>query len=179
MTTEPADRDPRIVHVPNPPYGRPLLVYDGHCDFCRFWLARWRRRIGDRIAYEPYQKVADRFPVVPRERFRRAVQLIEPDGRVYGGAEAVFRALAQAPRGGRWLHFYRRVPGARPCIDAGYRFVARHRPGLYRLTRLVFRQKEDRSGATTSSVRPAVWVGLGLGAAALVTLVGLRKRQRG
>src|SRR5262249_5854509 len=131
MTSQLPEREPRIAHVPNPPYGRPLLVYDGHCDFCRFWLNRIRRRVGDRIAYEPYQKVADRSPVLPRARFRRAVQLIEPDGRVYGGAEAVFRALAQAPRGDCWLRVYRRVPGARPFFDLGYRFVANHRPGLY------------------------------------------------
>jgi hypothetical protein len=28
---------------------RPLLVWDGDCDFCRRWIERWRRIAGDRV----------------------------------------------------------------------------------------------------------------------------------
>ena len=82
-------------HVPNPP-SRPLLIYDGHCGFCLWWLARWRARIGDRIDYAPSQEVAQQFPTLPRERYARSVQLVEPDGTVYEGAEAAFRAVRTA-----------------------------------------------------------------------------------
>ena len=62
---------------------------------------------GGRVAYEPYQKVADQFPDIPRERFAKAVHLwlhdgSLPDGEMLAGAHAVFRALAFAP-GRAWL----------------------------------------------------------------------------
>jgi predicted DCC family thiol-disulfide oxidoreductase YuxK len=46
---------------------------------------------------------------------------------VYRGAEAVFRALAHAPRGGLPLWLYRRVPGFASVAEAVYARVARNR----------------------------------------------------
>jgi len=114
---------------------RPLLIYDGECGFCRVWIARWRRVTGDRVEYAPYQEVAARFPEIPPERFRRSVQLLEPDGRWSQGAEAVFRSLASVPDRGGMLWLYRCVPGFAPLSEACYRVVAANRPLLSRLTR--------------------------------------------
>src|SRR5207245_265495 len=75
----------------------PLLVYDGDCDFCRRWIARWRAITGERVEYAPYQKVAGRFPQIPIEDFKRSVQLILPGGEIFAGAHAVFRTLALSP----------------------------------------------------------------------------------
>jgi len=71
------------------------MIYDGDCNFCKFWIVRWRETTGDRVEYIESQdpRVAEQFPELPRERFETSVQLIEPDGRVCSGAEAVFRAL--------------------------------------------------------------------------------------
>ena len=75
--------------------------YDGDCNFCSLWVHRWQHATGDHLDYLPFQdpRVAARFPEVPRGQFETAVQLVETDGRVYGGAEAVFRALAQTRMG--------------------------------------------------------------------------------
>jgi predicted DCC family thiol-disulfide oxidoreductase YuxK len=113
---------------------KPLLIYDGECSFCRAWIARWRRVIGDRIDYAPYQDAAARVPTIPRERFAHAVHLIEPDGRHSQGAEAVFRSLAQAPGHGWPLGLYRSLPGFAAASEWCYRIVARHRPAFDRLT---------------------------------------------
>jgi predicted DCC family thiol-disulfide oxidoreductase YuxK len=113
---------------------RPVLVFDGDCGFCRRWLERWRSVIGDAFEYALYQEAASRFPHVPPEDFTRAVHLIEPDGRVSSGAEAVFRALAAAP-GRRWpLYLYRHAPLVAPVTEWGYRVVARHRALADRIT---------------------------------------------
>jgi len=131
---------------------RPLMVYDGDCGFCRRWIERWRKLTGDGVGYEPSQSAAQRFPDIPAADFERAVVLIESDGRVSRGAEAVVRCLARAP-GWRWpLWIYRRVPGARAFGEACYRFVASHRSGLSRVEdRLV-----GRRGAPDAPGRNAV-----------------------
>src|SRR5262249_40995137 len=109
------------------------LVYDGECDFCRMWIARWRARTGDRIAYATFQEVASRYPGRPLERFRQSVQLLDTDGQWYEGAEAVYRSL-----GGVSLWLYRHVPGFAPISRAGYRWIAAHRPFCTRVTRTLW-----------------------------------------
>jgi predicted DCC family thiol-disulfide oxidoreductase YuxK len=114
------------------------MVYDGDCNFCSLWIHRWRHTTGDHLDYLPFQdpSVAVRFPEVPRGQFETAVQLVEPDGCVYGGAEAVFRALAQNPHE-RWLlDWYEHSPVFAHASEWGYRVVARHRTFFSALTLL-------------------------------------------
>ena len=141
--------------VANPP-PIPLVVYDGDCSFCKLWVLRWRRRLGGRVAFAPYQEVAPHFPALPIERFRAAVQRIEPDGSVSQGAEAVFRTLAAHPRGGLGWALYRSVPGAAPLFELGYRWVANHRSLLYPPTRWVLGQgpRDGRSQAGRGPTSP-------------------------
>lgn len=120
------------------PPRKPLLIYDGDCDFCRSWLARWRRVTGDRLDYATSQEVAPRFPEIPAHELAEAVQLLESDGRRTAGAEAVFRALAHAPGHGWPLALYRFLPGFALGSRAFYRLVARHRPFFLRLTRWIW-----------------------------------------
>src|ERR1039457_3191995 len=91
------------------PPPKPLLVFDGDCNFCTLWIRRWQQMTGDAVDYLPSQaaSVATQFPGVPREQFNTAVQLIETDGADYSGAEAVFRTLANNPNCQLPLNFYR------------------------------------------------------------------------
>src|SRR4029450_8155660 len=97
--------------VAQPP-PRPLGLYDGECGFCKTWIARWRVRTGNAVDYEPSQAAGSRFPEIPREDYAHSVQLVLPDGRVSGGAEAVAKLLALPSGRGAFLWAYRRVPGA-------------------------------------------------------------------
>jgi predicted DCC family thiol-disulfide oxidoreductase YuxK len=118
---------------------KPALIFDGDCGFCRFWLARWRRRLGDRIEYIPLQdaQVAERFPHLSTAQLTRAVHLVEPDGRVSSGAHAVFRAWTLGgSRIPAWA--YRSVPGFAFVSEAAYRLVADHRPLFFAITRLLW-----------------------------------------
>ncbi len=127
-----------------PKISSPLLVYDGDCSFCRLWIERWKPLTGDRVEYAPFQEAASRFPEIPLEQFKAAVQLIEPSGDVSSGAEAVFRLLRYSP-GKAWVHWlYRHLPGASAVSEAFYRWVAAHRSFLYRLTRLLWGQHFER-----------------------------------
>lgn len=114
------------MRVNNPP-SLPLVIYDADCDFCRFWIARWRHTTGERVDYISSQEVAERFPEIPHEHYQGAVQLVNPDGDVFCGAEAVFRAFAHGGRR-RWvLGLYQRLPGFAPVAEGLYRFIAGHR----------------------------------------------------
>ena len=126
---------------------KPLLIYDGDCGFCRTWIARWRRVVGDSVDCAPYQEAAERAPGVPRERFAEAVHLIEHGGRVSRAAEAVFRSLAYAPGRGGGLWLYRFLPGFAPLSEACYAWIARHRPFCERLTRALWGPESAPPGA--------------------------------
>lgn len=124
--------------------GKPSLVYDGDCAFCRLWIDRWRAITGDQVRYAPFQEAAEQFPQIPRQEFSRAVQLILPDGGVFSAAHAVFQTIALAPGFAWMLWLYRRVPGVQPVTEHAYGWVARHRNLLYRLTRFFWGQHFER-----------------------------------
>jgi len=107
----------------------PLLIYDGDCGFCRGWALRWQRWTLRRapMLIEPSQTAALRFPEVPPARWREAVALLQPDGRLRWGADAVFQCLAAAPGLGWLARAYARVPGFARLSEAAYAWVSAHR----------------------------------------------------
>lgn len=92
---------------------RALLVYDGDCAFCRLWADHWRTLTADRVQYATSQEIAASFPDVPREKYARAVQLIDDDGTRYEGAAAVFRLYAKRPGFG-WMKRFYEAPAVAP-----------------------------------------------------------------
>ncbi|HEY1717169.1 MAG TPA: lipase maturation factor family protein [Verrucomicrobiae bacterium] len=116
---------------------KPLMVFDGDCNFCKLWIRRWRQITGNAVDYLPFQdsQIANQFPEIPREQFQTSVQLIEPGGEVFCGAEAVFLSLAKNPKW-RWpLHLYENFPAFAKFTERAYKFVAGHRTGFSRFTR--------------------------------------------
>jgi predicted DCC family thiol-disulfide oxidoreductase YuxK len=124
------------ISVAAPP-PKPLMVFDGDCNFCTLWIRRWQQITGDAVDYLPSQdpQIAARLPEIPRERFQKSVQLIETDGKVFSGAEAVFRALAKNPKWQWPLHFCKTSLALAKFTERAYQFVAGHRTGFSRLTR--------------------------------------------
>lgn len=131
------------MRVNNPP-SLPLVIYDADCDFCRFWIARWRHATSEHVEYISSQEVGERFPEIPREHFQNAVQLVNPDGEVFCGAEAVFRALAHGGHR-RWvLGLYQRLPGFTSAAEWFYRFIAGHRRFFSTVTRWCWGKQPTR-----------------------------------
>ena len=110
------------------PGDKPILIWDGTCGFCRIWVDYWRRLTGDRIEYMTSQEVGGRFPQIPPEAYREAVQLVRADGTVASGALAVFESL-----GMQTLY-----AGFGGISELAYRFIARHRNVFYQVTRFTF-----------------------------------------
>src|SRR5205814_6943458 len=117
---------------------KPLLIWDGECDFCRLWIERWREITEGKVDYATYQEAAVRFPEIPVDQFTRAMAFIKPDGDVFFAADAVYRSLAYR-RSRRLLAWsYDRVPGFAAVSETGYGFIARHRNFAAAVTRLLW-----------------------------------------
>src|SRR6266545_2736378 len=134
-------REPR--RVGKPPE-KPLLLFDGDCGFCKRWVERWKSLTGHRVDYAPSQEAGPRFPEIAAEEFRRSVQLVLPDGRVFDGAEAVFVSLSFAPRRGWLLTAYRSVPGLAAVTEFAYGVVARHRTAASAVTSALWGMSVER-----------------------------------
>ena len=106
---------------------KPVLIYDGDCGFCKHWIRRWNRLTGNKVEYAPYQMVWKLYPQIHPDEFKKSVQLVDSDSKVYSGAEAVFRSLAPVP-GKRWLlTAYQKIPFFRRLSETFYCLVARNR----------------------------------------------------
>lgn len=125
-----------------------VLVFDGHCGFCRFWVDRWRHTTAGSVEFRPYQSLdPSEFPEVTRDRFAQAVHYFEPEGRASDGALAVARLAAwtSGSRGRHWVGqtltaLYERLPGAANAAEYAYRVVADHRNVCMRATTLLWGQ---------------------------------------
>jgi len=118
--------------------GLATLVYDGDCAVCRYWVIYWQGLTHGRVVFRAYQDAAADFPAIPLRAFQRAIQLIEPDGRVYSGAAATFRVLRHAPGRGAWWWSYSHLPGVAAMSEWAYAFLARRRGLLSRLTKILW-----------------------------------------
>ena len=118
--------------------GLATLVYDGDCAVCRYWVIYWQGLTHGRVVFRAYQDAAADFPAIPLQAFQRAIQLIEPDGRVYSGAAAAFRVLRHAPGRAAWWWCYAHLPGAAAVSEGAYAFFARRRGLLSRFTKFLW-----------------------------------------
>ncbi len=116
---------------------RPVLIFDGDCGFCRRCVERARRLTGASVEYLAQQDPScrARFPQIEAASLAESVHLVETDGRVTRGAEAMFRAVAVNERW-RWpRRWYERRSWFARISEATYRWVARHRLFMSRVTR--------------------------------------------
>lgn len=140
-TTNGKKRNPAVhMRLPEAAAGleKPLLIWDGECGFCHYWVIRWKIMTGEAVAYETYQEVGGRFPSIPAEAFRRAAFLVEPNGNVYRGMGAAYRTFTYGSGWGFLFRLYERSSLFRNASDYLYRLIARHRPLFFRLTKLLW-----------------------------------------
>ena len=106
---------------------KPVLVYDGDCGICRYWVDYWQRLTGDSVVYRPYQEAASDYPDIAEEEFRRAIQFIDTDGSVSSGARATFELLRDQSPHHLLQKLYRYLPGFAAISEWSYMFLSRHR----------------------------------------------------
>ena len=106
---------------------RALLIYESDCGFCNRCVRLAARRLPGRTRYQPWQRTDLDALGIDRARARYEVLWVSPEGRVFGGAQAVAKLLLDS--GGLWavLGFLLRIPPFRWVAFAAYRGIARNR----------------------------------------------------
>lgn len=144
----------KISKTEYPPLRKPVLVWDGACPFCKFWVDVLKKYTGDRVEYAPYQRVAEQYRDIPVEAFKGAVQFIEPNGLVYSGPDTAYRSLLYLRRPLKFLHrLYKRSRFFAEVSDYVYYAISENRPLMHRVTMLMF-------GRNPEKLRPygLVWI---------------------
>ncbi|HYO65311.1 MAG TPA: DUF393 domain-containing protein [Archangium sp.] len=110
------------------PPGHDVILYDGHCRLCIAAAKQFQRLLGDhgtQLRSFREEGVLAAYPGIPLDRCEQGIQLIQGDGRIFEGAEAVVQALGRRPVGKLLFVYY--VPGLRQLADGLYGLVARYR----------------------------------------------------
>lgn len=123
-----------VVHIYAISVQKPILVYDGDCAFCKYWVNRWKRKTEDEVCFVPFQQVPRVYFGIQRDQFQKSVYLITHYRRLHG-AEAVFELLAIGGNN-TWIQLYHGFPLAERAFEAGYRFVAENRGFFYKILKI-------------------------------------------
>lgn len=105
----------------------PIVIYDGNCAFCErnsALLLKMMRGKVHRVSSRDPQMMELR-PALTVEQTQARMYLLLPDGRLFGAAEAIARALALAPWGRFALVYY--LPGVGALLEMLYRYISANR----------------------------------------------------
>lgn len=117
--------DPTVAFPRTVARGDDVVLFDGHCVFCSRQARRLRRWTGVIIVDFQVPFALEAFPGVTYEACMRRLHLVDRNGRVWGGMEAVVRALGRRRWGALARLYY--LPGIRLLSDFWYGFVGKHR----------------------------------------------------
>ena len=123
----------KIEHTNFPP-SQTLLVWDGKCGFCKFWVTRWKIQTQGKIKFITYQEVAENFKDIPLKEFKKSSKVIEPNGRVYNGPDSAYRSLYISGNR-KWHHLYKNSKLFTTLSDHAYNHIAKHRSFYFKITK--------------------------------------------
>jgi predicted DCC family thiol-disulfide oxidoreductase YuxK len=129
ITSLPADASSAGLPDPDQSGGSHVVIYDGHCNFCRTQVRNLRRLdcCGGKLSFLSLHdpRVADRYPDLSHDQLMQQMYVIDPSGKAYGGADAIRLLSRRLPL--LWL--------AAPIL---------HFPGTARLWRWMYNQVAKR-----------------------------------
>jgi len=128
----------KINHTSYPPLSKPLMIWDGECGFCHYWIIRWWIMSGDVIEYQKYQLANKRVKDISIDQYKEAVRLVLPDGKVYSGPDAAYKAFQLAGKYTFLTKWYAEKEWFQKLSDWGYQKVADHRYRLFEWTKRLF-----------------------------------------
>ena len=154
---------------------RPILVWDGECNFCRLCAERFDSHRENKVDLIPYQSLHQKWPQAPAEDYASAVYLFTPAGKSYRAAAAIYRFYAEYPWRG-WAYWaYKRFLWFAALSEWGYRFVANNRKTFARLARIFWGKS-----LVLSTYRTSAWLyGRILGITIMIAFISLWVQSAG
>jgi len=154
---------------------RPILVWDGECNFCRLCAQRFDSQKGNKVDFIPYQSLHQKWPQAPTEDYASAVYLFTPAGKSYRSAAAIYRFYAEYPWRG-WANWaYKRFRWFAFFSEWGYQFVANNRKTFARLVRVFWGKS-----FVLPSYRTSAWLfGRLLGITIMIAFISLWVQSAG
>lgn len=139
---------PHSPSAPDVASERPVLLFDGDCNFCRasvHWLVE--HDPDGSLHYAPLESETGRTLLAQRAIDPESVEsvLLIDGGTVYAKSEAVFEALEHIAGPWRMSRHLRRFP--RALRDFGYDRVSKNRPFISRLIGTIDHRYEPRGEA--------------------------------
>ena len=129
----------KIKRTGYPPKNGPILIWDGQCGFCKYWITRLKKYTGNKINFASFQDAARHFPDIPFKEFEKASRLIEANGTVYSGPDSLYRGLEYSNKKTLpWHTWYTKNRLFTKVNDYGYNFIAKNRPLMFGLTKILF-----------------------------------------
>lgn len=129
------------------PPPKPLMVWDGKCSFCAYWISYWQKISGEAIAFESYETAAARFPDLDLSLFKQASRLIDRDGRIYSGPDSAYYSFKLRAKYSFLHTWYQKYSPFRAFSDWQYQIIASNRNIFFRITKFLF-------GSDPENIRP-------------------------
>ncbi|MDX1629406.1 MAG: DCC1-like thiol-disulfide oxidoreductase family protein [Fulvivirga sp.] len=118
---------------------QPLLIWDGACGFCKFWMLAIKDKVEGDLRFVPYQEIASDINDIPEAEFKKASRLIEPSGKVYSGPASIYRCLCYLRKPIRFPNnWYEKSGFFKWVSDHAYHLIAKNRPAMMQVTKLLF-----------------------------------------
>lgn len=109
---------------------KPILIYDGDCEFCRRSIAWYQAHDGGHINYLPRQSPerTQRFPQLNDPKHQGSIQLVMPNGDIRSGEFGIATALTLLS-GWQWrsLGYFIKAPGILFFAHIIYKWIAKNR----------------------------------------------------
>lgn len=117
---------------------RPRFIFDDECAFCCFWVDRWKRHVGEAVAFESITEHLASHPPISEAVLRRASHLRLPDGTYLSGAKGVAYLLSYGSGMFPWKVVYERIPLVAWLAERLYALVSSCRVCAWEFTKWIF-----------------------------------------
>ncbi len=116
------------------PMLKPILIYDGECDFCQYSVDYLKLITKNNVQFCAYQQSTHGLDLA---QCKKSIQLIETDKIVHQGAAAGFKVISYGGfNRGWWL--YKNLPGFAWVSEKKYVWITHHRDFSFGVAKIIF-----------------------------------------
>lgn len=117
-----------------------LLVYDGDCGFCKFWVKQAQKLTDDSVEYKAYQSLSLPYQGLSHDEFSESIYYFSAEKK-YSAAHAAFKLISKKYPFLLWL--YEVLTPFSFMSEALYKLVAKNRMFFSALTQFFVKTHEE------------------------------------